>query len=256
MSDRTLDFTGQNVLITGASRGIGRAAAKLFAEHGAGVLVHYNSDLKAAEETVAELEPGNHHVLQADLSDAEEVRSLSDAAIDVAGRVHVLVNNAGIWVDHKVAEVSFDEWRQAWERTIAINLLGPVYLAHGMIQHMIEQGGGRVVNVTSRGAFRGEPDGPAYGAAKAGLNAAGQSLAKAVGGRNVFVYNVAPGFVATEMATEFLAGPRGDFIRNESPLGRVAKPEEVAWTIMLLAAPGSDFMTGAIVYVDGGGLIA
>jgi len=116
---------------------------------------------------------------------------------------------------------------------------------------MIAAGGGRIVNVSSRGAFRGEPDGPAYGASKAGLNAMGQSLAKALGGRGVYVFTVAPGFVETEMAEPFLAGPKGDFLRGESPLGRVARPEEVARTILFLASEGAEFLTGGIVDVNG-----
>lgn len=107
------------------------------------------------------------------------------------------------------------------------------------------------MNITSRGAFRGEPSAPAYGASKAGLNALGQSLAKALGNEGIFVFTVAPGFIETDMAAEMLAGPRGDFLRGESPLGRVAKPEEVAWTVLFLAAPGSEFLTGCIVDVNG-----
>ena len=116
---------------------------------------------------------------------------------------------------------------------------------------MKEHNGGRIVNVSSRGAFRGEPDAPAYGASKAGLNALGQSLAKALGGEGIFVFTVAPGFVETKMAQPGLSGPKGDFIRNESPLGRVAKPEEVARTVAFLAADGSEFLTGCVVDVNG-----
>jgi NAD(P)-dependent dehydrogenase (short-subunit alcohol dehydrogenase family) len=116
---------------------------------------------------------------------------------------------------------------------------------------MKHHGGGKIINISSRGAFRGEPTGPAYGASKAGLNAFGQSLAKGVGGENVFVFTVAPGFVETEMAARTLAGPRGDFLRGESPLGRVARPEEVANTVLFLASPGSEFLTGCIIDVNG-----
>ena len=251
MTRPAIDLTHQTVLITGASRGIGRAAAHLFAAHGATVLVHYNSDRVAAEETLVSLEPGHHHVVQADLRDPEAVRRLTDTAVKNAGRIHVLVNNAGVYEEHPLAEVSYEQWQASWDRVLRTNLLGPANLTYCVARHMIDNGGGRIVNISSRGAFRGEPAGPAYGASKAGLNAMGQSLAKALGGQGVHVFTVAPGFVETEMAAPDLAGPRGDFLRNESPLGRVAKPEEVARTALFLASPGSEFLSGCIVDVNG-----
>ncbi|GMQ89704.1 MAG: hypothetical protein BMS9Abin10_0034 [Gammaproteobacteria bacterium] len=116
---------------------------------------------------------------------------------------------------------------------------------------MLENGGGRIVNVSSRGAFRGEPYAPAYAASKAGLNAMSQSMAKALAAHGVFVYAVAPGFVETDMGQSLLAGPRGDEIRNQSPLGRVARPAEIANTVLFLASEGSEFLTGAIVDING-----
>jgi NAD(P)-dependent dehydrogenase (short-subunit alcohol dehydrogenase family) len=251
MTRPTIDLTGQTVLITGASRGIGRAAAQLFAAHGAGVLVHYHSDREAAEETLVSLEPGGHRIVQADLRDPASVRELADTAVKKAGRIHILVNNAGVYEEHPLAEVSYEQWQTSWERTLKTNLIGPANLTYCVGRHMLEHGGGRIVNISSRGAFRGEPAGPAYGASKAGLNAMGQSLAKALGGHGVYVFTVAPGFVETEMAKPDLEGPRGDFLRNESPLGRVARPEEVARTALFLASPGSEFLTGCIVDVNG-----
>jgi len=251
MSKPQLDFSGQNVLVTGASRGVGRAIAQAFAEHGAGVIVHCRSNRSAAEATLASLGDGPHHLLAADLRDPVAVQQLATDAARVAGRVDVLVNNAGVYEDHPVSSVTYEQWQAAWSRVIGANLLGPANLSYCVAQHMRERGGGRIVNVSSRGAFRGEPSGPAYGASKAGLNALGQSLAKALGDQGIFVFTVAPGFVETDMASEMLAGPRGDFIRGESPLGRVARPEEVAWTVLFLAAPGSEFLTGCIVDVNG-----
>lgn len=251
MTRPTIDLTRQTALITGASRGIGRAAAQLFAAHGACVLVHYHSDRAAAEETLVSLEPGSHRIVQADLRDPDEVRQLTDTAVKKAGRIHVLVNNAGVYEEHPLAEVSYEEWQSSWDRTLKTNLIGPANLTYCVGRHMLEQGGGRIVNISSRGAFRGEPASPAYGASKAGLNAMGQSLARALGGQGIHVFTVAPGFVETEMAAPDLEGPRGDFLRNESPLGRVARPEEVARTALFLASPGSEFLTGCIVDVNG-----
>lgn len=251
MSNATIDFTGQAVLVTGASRGIGRAAARLFSEHGARVLVHFHRDRAAAEETLATLAGEGHAMLQADLRDPAAVKGLADAAVAETGQVHVLVNNAGLYEEHPLDEVSYEAWQASWDRVLKTNLIGPANLTWCLARHMIERGGGRIVNISSRGAFRGEPAGPAYGASKAGLNAMGQSLAKALGGKGIHVFTVAPGFVETEMAEADLAGPKGDFLRNESPLGRVARPEEVARTALFLAAPGSEFLTGGIVDVNG-----
>ncbi|MFN2168189.1 MAG: SDR family NAD(P)-dependent oxidoreductase [Anaerolineae bacterium] len=246
-----LDFSGQVVLVTGASRGIGREIAMHFAASGARLIINYRSGRQAAEQTLSDLNGEGHMLLQGDLSDPAAVRSMTRAAIDTMGRIDVLVNNAGIFVDHPLAEVGFDAWHDAWQATLATNLVGPANLSYCVARHMMEQGGGRIVNVSSRGAFRGEPDGPAYAASKAGLNAMSQSLAKALGSHNIFCFAVAPGFVDTEMAAEYLSGPQGDMIRNESPLGRVAIPADIARTVLFLASEGSEFLTGCIVDING-----
>lgn len=251
MNQYTLDFSGQIVLVTGASRGIGRATAWMFAHHGARVIVHYHIDRSAAEETLRLLDSDHHVLLSADLRDPNDVAGLVASAVEAAGGIDILVNNAGMYEEHPVHEVSYAEWQDAWDRVLGTNLIGPANLIHQVIPHMRNRGGGRIVNVSSRGAFRGEPKGPAYGASKAGLNALGQSLAKALGGMGIYVFTVAPGFVETDMAKGDLQSAEGELIRQESPLGRVARPEEVAWSILTLAAPGSEFMTGCIVDVNG-----
>ena len=167
------------------------------------------------------------------------------------GRVDVLVNNAGIYEAQPILEIGYEEWQRIWRRTIDTNLLGPANLIHAVAPHMVAAGGGRIVNVSSRGAFRGEPGHPAYGASKAGLNSLGQSMARALGPHGIFVTTVAPGYVATDMATPYLDGPGGDAIRAQSPLGRVATPEEVARVVVFLATPGTESLTGAVVDVNG-----
>jgi NAD(P)-dependent dehydrogenase (short-subunit alcohol dehydrogenase family) len=246
-----LDFTDKVAFVTGASRGIGREIALRFAASGARVVVQFHQNQQAADQTLSELAGDGHMVLQGDVSDPGSVRSMTETAIRQMGQIDILVNNAGIYVDHPIADVSLETWHDAWQQTIATNLFGPADLSYSVGRHMIERGGGKIVNVSSRGAFRGEPNGPAYGASKAGLNAMSQSLAKALAPHNVFVFVVAPGFVETDMSAETLAGPEGDAIRNQSPLGRVAIPADIARTVLFLASEGSEFLTGCIVDING-----
>ena len=246
-----MSFDGKVVLITGAARGIGRAVAQQFAENGARVALHFHSNREAAEVTFDSLAGDSHSLHQADITDAAESRQLVEAVIRQYSRLDVLVNNAAIFEAHPIAKVSYDDWQAAWQRTINTNLIGAANVTFCAAQQMIQQGGGRIVNISSRGAFRGEPDAPAYGASKAALNAMSQSLAQALAPHNIFVYVVAPGFVETERVAYRQDGAEGDGIRNQSPLKRVAKPEEVAKTVLFLASEGTDFLTGGIVDVNG-----
>ena len=248
---RFLDFWGKVVLVTGASGGIGRATAVQFARYGARVVVHYHRNRAAAEETL-QLAGGEPHVLaQADLTQPDSVAELVEAVLKQTGRIDVLVNNAGVHTLHPILEQTYESWQREWQQTLAANLFGPANLSFLVARHMVEHGGGRIVNISSRGAFRGEPDALAYGASKAGLNAMSQSMAKALGAHGVFVFVVAPGFVETDLVAGILNSPRGEEIRKQSPLGRVAKPEEVARTALFLASEGSEFLTGCIVDVNG-----
>ncbi|VAW32178.1 3-oxoacyl-[acyl-carrier protein] reductase [hydrothermal vent metagenome] len=246
-----MDFTGKTVLVTGGSRGVGRAICQQFAQRGAQVIVHFNHNRAAAEETAASLAGENHLLAQAQMEDVASLQKMVNRAVSHYGRIDILVNNAGIYEAHPLAEVTFDEWQAAWRQTLAVNLVGVANLTYLVGQQMILQGNGRIVNVSSRGAFRGEPTAPAYGASKAGLNAMSQSLAKYLAPHNIFVGVVAPGFVETEMAAKHLAGETGDGIRGQSPLNRVATPDEVAYPVLFLAAEGTQFLTGAIIDVNG-----
>lgn len=244
-------FDNKVVLITGASRGIGKVIARYFADQGAQVAVHYYLNQEAAAATRDSLKGGPHLLVQADMKDPAAVEQMVSTVVEEFGQLDILINNAGIYEDHPLATTSYSEWQASWRRVIDTNLIGVANTSYCAGQQMIKQGYGRIVNISSRGAFRGEPQGPAYGASKAGLNAMGQSLAKYLAPYNIFVGTVAPGFVESDMARESLDGPGGDEIRNQSPLKRVAMPEEVAYTTLFLASEGAEFLTGCIVDVNG-----
>ncbi|MFN2134818.1 MAG: SDR family NAD(P)-dependent oxidoreductase [Candidatus Promineifilaceae bacterium] len=245
------DFTEKVALVTGASRGIGRAIAHQFAACGAHVAVHYHLNEPAAEETLAALPGGPHIMVRADIARPEQVAGMIATVLEELGTLDIAVNNAGVFEDHPLTKVTYDQWRESWQRILDTNLTGPANVCYLAARHMISGGGGRIINVSSRGAFRGEPLAPAYGASKAGLNSMSQSLAQHLAPFNIFVGVVAPGFVETDMAADFLDGPQGDAVRSQSPLGRVARPEEVAHAVLFLASPGAEFMTGTIIDVNG-----
>lgn len=246
-----MDFTGKYVLVTGGSRGIGRAVVEAFAHKGATLAIHFKSNRQAAQDTLDAIAGNGHILVRADIARADDVNRMIATVTAQFPRLDIVVNNAGIFVHHPLTGVNFQQWQETWQDTLAVNLAGPANVCYIAGRHMIAQGGGRIVNISSRGAFRGEPDAPAYGASKAGLNAMSQSLAKHLAPHNVFVGIVAPGFVETDMAMELLEGPEGDGIRAQSPLGRVAKPGEVALATLFLASEGTEFMTGAIIDVNG-----
>ena len=260
----------RGVLVTGASRGVGAAVARAFAARGDRVLVHHRSaaSRERADAVLGSL-PGERHArAAADLADPAAVATLAADAVAALGRVDVLVNNAAMIVppgssgsrrgDHPLDATGYADWVEVWQRTLATNLLGPANLTWCVARHMLEvppAAGvpvGRVVNVGSRGAFRGEPDIPAYGASKAGLHSFGQSMAQHLGRHGIAVTSVAPGFIATEMAGYAMADPEAaERTRAQSPFHRVAAPEEVAAAVLALASPELEWASGAVLDLNG-----
>ncbi|WP_019546067.1 SDR family NAD(P)-dependent oxidoreductase [Streptomyces sulphureus] len=247
--------TGRRVLVTGAADGLGRALAREFAAAGDRVAVHYGSRRAQAEETLALLpavEAGAHALLGGDLSDAAEPPRLVAAAVESLGGLDILVNNAAVNLPHPPVDTSYAAWTAAWQQHTAVNLLGTAGLAHQAAARMIAQGrGGRIVNIGSRGAFRGEPDHPAYGATKAAVHALGQSLALALAPYGIAVSSVAPGFIETPRVADRLGGEAGEAVRAQSPFGRVAQPEEVAAAVAWLASPAGEWSSGAVLDLNG-----
>ncbi len=263
--------SSRGVLVTGASRGLGAAVARAFAARGDRVVVHHRgaASTDRAEAVLGSLEGSGHSRAAADLSDPAAVERLAAEAVQALGRIDVLVNNAAMIVppdssagsrrgDHPLDATSYEDWVAVWERTLATNLLGPANLTWCVARHMVEvppaEGVpvGRVVNVGSRGAYRGEPEIPAYGASKAGLHAFGQSMAQHLGRHGIGVTSIAPGFIATEMAGYALADPdAAEATRAQSPFHRVATPEEVAAAVVTLAEPGAEWASGAVLDFNG-----
>ena len=244
-------MTARAILVTGASRGIGAAIAEAFASQGDRVAIHYRAEAQAAGAVRDRLPGTGHLTVQADLADAEAVRHMVDAAAAGLGGLDVLVNNAGIYEPHPITDVSYERWQAAWRDTLGVNLFGAVNASWCAVRHMIPRGGGRIINVTSRGAYRGEPRHPAYGASKAGLNSFGQSMARALAPHGIAVASVAPGYVATDMTTVELASPDGDVIRGQSPFNRVAEPSEIAAAVLYLASPAAEWASGTIIDLNG-----
>ncbi len=263
-----MSSVGRGVLVTGSSRGVGAATARAFAAHGDRVVVHYRESDGAAGDVLTGLAGDGHALIRADLSDPGQVRALAEQAVDALGRIDVLVNNAALFLDpsevggsrrgaHSLIDVDYDAWVSAWQTTLATNLLGPANLTWCIARHMIDEPPadglprGRIVNIGSRGAYRGEPVVPAYGASKAGLHAFGQSMAVALAPQGISVVSLAPGFIATDMAASLLDSRDGDAIRAQSPFQRVATAEEVAGAVLALADPGAEWVSGAVVDFNG-----
>ncbi len=244
-------MTSRTVLITGGSRGIGAAIAREFSAAGDRIAVHYVSSKIDAENVVRSLTGSGHIASQADLRDPAAIREMVDRVAVEFGKIDILINNAGIFIDHPIESTTYEQWQQAWADTIGVNLIGAANVTWCALQHMPKNGTSRIVNIGSRGAFRGEPTNPAYGASKAAIVAFGQSIAKALAPMHIGVTTLAPGFVETEMAERLLDGPEGDGIRAQSPFNRVAKPEELAKAVYFLASADSEWASGAVLDFNG-----
>jgi 3-oxoacyl-[acyl-carrier protein] reductase len=238
----------RRALVTGASGGIGAAVARSLAARGMTLLLHYQSGRAAAEATLRSLAGDGHALVQADLAEPASIERLWQAAAAARQPLDALVNNAGIFPDHPPLTTDYAAWLAAWERTLAINLSGAAHLSYFAARAMAEGAGGRIVSVSSRAAFRGEPTAPAYAASKAGLNAFTQSMARALAGQGVYLYVVAPGWVSTARVAAKVKEPA---VIADQPLGRVATPEEVAQAVTFCVLDAPPSMTGAIIDVNG-----
>lgn len=251
MQIRLNDMT---VLVTGASRGIGRAIARGMAEAGARVAVHYRREAGRAEALVEEL-GGDARAFQADLAGLDACAALWHDVVEVFGRVDALVNNAGVAVSLPL-NVDDAAWHEGWERTMAVNLRAPELLARLALRHFLEHGGGRIINVASRAAFRGDtPEYAAYAASKAGLVALTRTIARGYGKQGVKAFALAPGFTHTDMAQDFIDAYGESWVLDDLALDTLTQPEDIAPLAVLLASGLADHATGTTIDVNAGSYV-
>jgi 3-oxoacyl-[acyl-carrier protein] reductase len=250
-TESTTSTARRNVLITGSSRGIGAAVAMEFAERGDRIAIHYVKSADLANEVVRGLPGEGHMAVQADLMKADEIKSAVDAVASEFGQIDILVNNAGVFHYHPIESTDYETWQSAWSDTLTVNLIAAANMAWCAFQHMPKHANSRIINVGSRGGFRGEPKAPAYGASKAGMAAFAGSIAQALAPHGISVLTLAPGFVETEMAKFLLDSPEGEAIRAQSPFNRVAAAQEAAKAIYLLSSPDMQWASGAVLDFNG-----
>jgi len=250
-----IELLGKTALITGGSRGIGRATAVLFAQAGADVAINYASREDAAREVKTEVENLGRKclLLKADVSRQEEVVRMVEIMIEELAEVDILVNNAGIWTYGEIGNMASD----TWEETIKVNLDSVFFITNAVVPHMKKKNRGWIINVSSTAAIRGEALHSHYAAAKGAITALTKSWAAELAPHNIRVNCVAPGWVDTDMCADVFSDPAfRESIRQSIPLKRIPPPEDIAGPILFLASDLARHITGAIINVNGGAVLS
>ena len=242
------DLTGKRVLVTGAGRGIGREIALELARAGASVVI-INRNLERGSAVLTEIKKarGEGWSLLGDVADRETAENLAEEALKLTGGIDILVNNAGITRDNLFMRMKPEEW----EQVLGVNLNGVYYITRSLIRHMVKQRFGRIVNIGSVVGSTGNPGQVNYSTTKAGLIGFTKSLAKELGGRNITVNAISPGFIETDM-TEELNEKQNEAILSQVPLGRMGSAQEVAWAVRFLVSDQAAYITGSTLHVNGG----
>ena len=246
-----IDLSGKGVLVTGASRGIGKAIARAMAGAGARVAIHYNQNAEAAEDLAKEI-AGGAFCIQGDLADPMACEAIFNVAVEGLGKVDVLVNNAGISIQIPM-EASIESWFSGWTQTMAVNLMAAELLARLAVGHFQEHAGGRIINIASRAAFRGDQaDYMTYAASKGGMVAMSKSIARAFGKDDIMAFVIAPGFTRTDMAQEFIETYGEEYTTSDLALNRMTEPEDIAPMVVMLASGFADHATGTSIDINAG----
>jgi 3-oxoacyl-[acyl-carrier protein] reductase len=250
----SIDLHGQVALVTGGSRGIGRACCRLLGRAGAAVAVNHRVRGEEAREVVAALESmgGRAIAVQADLADAAQVDEMVARVVGELGAPGILVNNAGIWEGRAIDRLGPEEW----DRTFGVNMRSMFLCTRAVVPHMKRAGSGRIVNIASTAGQRGEALHSDYAASKGAAIAFTRSLGTELAPFGIRVNCVAPGWVDTEMCAEAFAGGGREAIERTIPLGRVGRPEEIAGAVLFAVSDLAGFMTGSVLSVNGGAVMA
>ncbi|WP_421874319.1 SDR family NAD(P)-dependent oxidoreductase [Marinoscillum sp.] len=247
-----INLSGLNILVTGASRGIGKAIATKLAEAGATIAIHYNKNVREAEN-LAHILGNESKAFQADLSKADEAAKLFERVSLEMGSVEVLINNAGVAISAPISG-SDDDWTKAWDETMMVNLTASAMLCKKAIHHFLQRkAAGRIINISSRAAFRGDQaEYMAYAASKAGLVSLTKSIARAYGKDGIKAFVVAPGFVRTDMAKEFMDQYGEEHTKGDVALERLTEPKDLAPLITFIASGMADHSTGSTFDINAG----
>ncbi|NOX86527.1 MAG: SDR family oxidoreductase [Chlorobi bacterium] len=247
-----IDLTGKTILVTGASRGIGRGIAEALGKSGATVAVHYRQNKTLAEKLAEEI--GNSSkAFQADLEDPESCKRLFNDVICTFNHLDVLVNNAGIFLNSPIED---ETWLDDWDKTLNVNLRAAAILSRSAILHFRKRGEGRIINISSRAAFRGDnPEHLAYAASKAGMVALTKSIARGYGKDGIAAFLIAPGWVKTDMNRETIERYGEEAITKDLALNKLTKPKDLAPMIVLLASGMADHATGTTIDINAGSYV-
>jgi len=250
-----INLSGLNILVTGASKGIGKAIATKLAEAGATIAIHYNKNVREAEN-LAHILGNESAVFQADLTTKEGTIQLFEQVVGRFGSIEILINNAGMAVSSPV-ESSDTDWIDQWESTMNVNLTSSAILCKKVINHFLSRkSAGRIINITSRASHRGETsEYMAYGASKAGMSSLIKTIARAYGKQGIKAFNVAPGFVRTDMAKNFISEYGETYAVNDLALERLTEPKDIAPLVTFLASGMADHATGATFDLNAGSYI-